>query len=186
MQVCTDLSFPKGIRVYCLDATTIDNQFLDQIGTFDIIIDDASHNSLLVVGAFERFFPILKVGGMYIVEDVQESYKVEHSGGLKASTSTMEYFKGLADLINFYYIPISEQPVFDSDYLSKYGEENLNYFVSWIKSVLFMEVLIVVAKRSLQKTEMHRDCMTGKNSLVINFSPQLLNAYHCFDEPLQL
>ena len=153
MQVCTDLSFPKGIRVYCRDATTIDNQFLEQIGTFDIIIDDASHNSLHVVGTFEKLFPIVRVGGLYIVEDVQESYKVVHNGGLKASTSTMEYFKGLTDLINFYYIPSSEQPVFESDYLSKYGDESLLYYVSWIKSVIFMEVLIVVAKRAIERTD---------------------------------
>jgi hypothetical protein len=83
MKVCTELSFPKGVYVYCRDATAVDNSFLEQIGTFDIIIDDASHDSLYITGTFEKYFPILRVGGLYIIEDVQESYKYYNNGQLR-------------------------------------------------------------------------------------------------------
>lgn len=185
-KVCTDLSFQKGINVYCRDATTVDDSFLDQFGTFDIIIDDASHDSIHITRTFEKLFPILKVGGLYIVEDVQESYKDHNHGGLKAMHSTMEYFKGLTDLINFYYIPSSEQTMFESDYLSIYGSKNLNYFVTWIKSVLFTEVLIIVAKRSTERSGFSKNCLTGKKSLVEFFHPDLKAKMRCFDERILL
>lgn len=41
---------------------------------FHIIIDDGSHLSRHQIFTFERLFPYLRKGGLYIVEDVQTSY----------------------------------------------------------------------------------------------------------------
>lgn len=51
------------------DATDID---LKVKGKFDFIIDDGSHKIEEVEKSFVKFFPQLKKGGYYIIEDVQD------------------------------------------------------------------------------------------------------------------
>ena len=41
----------------------------------DAIVDDASHINWHQIQAFELLFPCLKPGGIYIVEDIDSSYK---------------------------------------------------------------------------------------------------------------
>ena len=67
----------------------------------DIIIDDASHTSPLTIRSFEILFPLLKSGGIYVVEDTHASYWTEHGfdGGWHENT-TMNYFKRLTDSLN--------------------------------------------------------------------------------------
>ena len=43
-------------------------------GPFDIIIDDGSHRNDDMVISFETLFPVLKCGGMYVVEDLHCCY----------------------------------------------------------------------------------------------------------------
>lgn len=51
-----------------------DEEFLtnlsNEVGGFDIIIDDASHISPLSIKSFEILFPLLKPGGIYVIEDL--------------------------------------------------------------------------------------------------------------------
>ncbi len=42
----------------------------DACGGFDVVIDDASHISSLTIESFNILFPILKVGGIYVIEDM--------------------------------------------------------------------------------------------------------------------
>ncbi|MEV5568130.1 class I SAM-dependent methyltransferase, partial [Streptomyces sp. NPDC052196] len=44
------------------------------IGDLDVIIDDGSHISEHTITSFRALFPLLKPGGIYVVEDVQTSY----------------------------------------------------------------------------------------------------------------
>lgn len=44
------------------------------IGELDVIIDDGSHVSEDTITSFRTLFPLLKPGGVYVVEDVQTSY----------------------------------------------------------------------------------------------------------------
>jgi len=67
----------------------------------DIIIDDGSHTSRDIVSTFCALFPHLKQDGLFIVEDLHCSYWLEWEGGLNTLDSSMEFFKCLADIINF-------------------------------------------------------------------------------------
>jgi hypothetical protein len=72
-----------------------------------IIIDDASHISVLTIKSFEALFPHLKRGGIYVVEDTHASYWSEHEFDGTTNIqdlsvrSTMNYFKLLADGLNY-------------------------------------------------------------------------------------
>ena len=46
----------------------------DQVGEIDVVIDDGSHISDQTIAAFQVLFPVLKPGGIYVVEDIQTSY----------------------------------------------------------------------------------------------------------------
>jgi hypothetical protein len=65
----------------------------------NIIIDDASHISTKTIASFQNWFPHLKPGGLYIVEDIVTSYyypeDIEHP-----CNTAMEFFKRLADQVN--------------------------------------------------------------------------------------
>lgn len=46
----------------------------DYPGGFDIIIDDASHENLLTIQTFTMYWPLIRRGGKYIVEDLHCSF----------------------------------------------------------------------------------------------------------------
>jgi hypothetical protein len=58
------------------------NKLIKKIGCPNIIIDDASHVNSLTIKSFEILFPLLKSGGIYVIEDTKTSY-VEQYGGNK-------------------------------------------------------------------------------------------------------
>ena len=72
----------------------------------DIIIDDASHINPLTITTFQIMFPLLKSGGIYVVEDTETSYwsavatdGTDFKGGTHDNT-VMNYFKRKADEVN--------------------------------------------------------------------------------------
>lgn len=68
---------PKRIQLHKADQSDDDqlrslrSQFQDE--SFDIIVDDGSHKMRDQQRTFEILFPLLKVGGIYIIEDLNSS-----------------------------------------------------------------------------------------------------------------
>lgn len=73
-------------------------------GRPDIIIDDASHINPLTIKTFEILFPLLKNGGIYIVEDLETSYwsdkGYEGSKDPNKGATIVNYLKGMVDSPN--------------------------------------------------------------------------------------
>jgi hypothetical protein len=88
-----------------------DKQFLTdlagRIGPLQIIIDDGSHYNHHVMASFEALFPLLEVGGLYVIEDMQTSY-LRSMGGSSTDLShpgtSMNLLKGLCDEVNSMFI----------------------------------------------------------------------------------
>lgn len=57
---------------------------------FDIILDDGSHINELTIKSFELLFPHLKSGGLYIIEDLANSYMEDIANYIKTWPG-MEY-----------------------------------------------------------------------------------------------
>ncbi|MFD9948484.1 hypothetical protein ACFWYW_41830 [Nonomuraea sp. NPDC059023] len=72
----------------------------DQIDGIDLIIDDGSHISSHTITAFHTLFPLLKDGGLYVVEDVQTSYWPGWNGGHTSFTHTATWIGFLKKLID--------------------------------------------------------------------------------------
>jgi hypothetical protein len=77
------------------------NRINTEQGPFDIIIDDGSHRNDHQISTFEYMFPLLKPGGIYIVEDTHSSYWSVQNGGYDAE-SFVNYTKRLLDLVNYW------------------------------------------------------------------------------------
>lgn len=71
---------------------------IDRYGTPDVVIDDGSHVGQHVVGTFELFWPQLRPGGVYVVEDMSTSYWPDFGGADPApATSAVGLVRRLAD-----------------------------------------------------------------------------------------
>jgi hypothetical protein len=96
---------PERVRLY--QGSQTDADLLCRIdreaGGFDIIIDDGSHINAHVIATFEVLFPLLKTGGLYVVEDMQTSYWPVLGGSSRDPDSAhtmMGYFKSLIHGLN--------------------------------------------------------------------------------------
>lgn len=92
-------------RIHFYQGSQTDGAFLHSVikkhGSPGIIIDDGSHNSPDVKTSFEILFPLLRAGGIYVVEDSHTSHwdAYGYGGGTHEGTS-LNYFKRLTDHLN--------------------------------------------------------------------------------------
>jgi hypothetical protein len=54
---------------------------VDQHGRPDVVIDDGSHIGRHIVTSFRHLWPLLKPGGVYVVEDLSTTYAPDFEGG---------------------------------------------------------------------------------------------------------
>lgn len=126
-------------RLTVFKGSQIDENFLKElinnIGTPDIIIDDASHINPYTIKSFQILFPLLKQGGLYIIEDLSCSYRYGFEGNanlqdIKPNTIMNYLFKMLHNIQEvFLAIPNFKQ---DSDFV---GIE----FVHFYKDIVFIK-----------------------------------------------
>lgn len=115
---------------------------------FDFIIDDGSHVSHDIVRSFARYFPKLTDGGVFVAEDLHCSYWSDFEGGVLHPTSSMAFFKRLADVINHEHwgTKAARNELFASftrEYGVAFDEESLAH----IHSVEFVNSMCVIQKR---------------------------------------
>ncbi len=101
---CASLTFDDPrVKVVVGDANS--TLAFNEIGLlckeFDIIIDDGSHVSMDIINSFINYFPLVKPGGIYIVEDTHTLYDARFGGGVLNEYSAYSFFKKLIDVVNF-------------------------------------------------------------------------------------
>lgn len=168
---CDGLKFdsPK-INVVAEDANTdiAENKITELSSSFDIIIDDGSHTSGDIVNSFSRYFPYLKDGGIYIAEDLHCSYWSEFQGGLYDFSSSISFFKQLADVLNYEHWGV-EVNVKDmmSIFKSKYGASFSDEMLSHVHSVLFFNSVCIVRKREPNENKLGCRNVTGTDEKIV-------------------
>lgn len=102
-----DKSGVAGDRIVVYRGSQVDHELLRRIGErhgpFDLIVDDGSHIPAHVVATFERLFPFLSVGGVYVIEDLQTSYWPMWGGRFRprAAGTSMGFLKRRVDGLNW-------------------------------------------------------------------------------------
>jgi len=134
---------------------------------FDIIIDDGSHFSIDILTSFVTFFPLLKPGGVYIVEDTHTLYW--HSWGSERTNRYNAYifFKKIIDAINYQFWSTEEN--IDSLYHDFFVRDHVPSFISsgWIDSIEFRNSIITIKKaKQALKDGLGSRLVTGSEALV--------------------
>ncbi|KAI1709148.1 methyltransferase domain-containing protein [Ditylenchus destructor] len=79
----------------------------DEIGPFDIVVDDGGHIQEPMISSFKVLFPYVKPGGVYVFEDIHASYWKPFGGRgdrekPEAGPGTaIDFLKALIDDVNF-------------------------------------------------------------------------------------
>lgn len=121
-------------RIKIFKGSQVDKEFLygliEKIGNPDIIIDDGSHVNEHVIETFKILFPLLKDGGIYVVEDSQTSYWPAFGGddtNLNNPSTLLNFFKRLTDSLNYqeYVLPITGPSYYDKKIISMHFYHNM-------------------------------------------------------------
>ena len=136
------------------------------INQFDILIDDGSHISSDIIISFIKYFPIVKPGGIYVIEDIHCSYDSyntkKYGGGILNENSAINFFKKIIDVINseFWTNTINLQT-----YLSQFFPKNLPQLIvdGSIKSIEFRNSIITIRKSKIGETnKLGKRMITGQ------------------------
>jgi cephalosporin hydroxylase len=88
-----------------------DRKFLqtlrDRYGPLDLIIDDGGHTMGQQIATFEELYPAVSEDGIYLVEDLLTSYRLNFNAGYRRPNTFIEYSKKLIDQLNAYH---SQEP----------------------------------------------------------------------------
>lgn len=66
---------------------------------FDIIIDDGGHTMNQQKTSFMFLLPLVRSGGLYIIEDLETSYMPSYGGNYWDPSSTISFIKSFIDEI---------------------------------------------------------------------------------------
>jgi hypothetical protein len=82
----------------------------EEHGPFDVVIDDGGHTMEQQIGAAEILLPLLKPGGVYLVEDTHTSYWAEYGGGLRQEGTFLEWAKDRVDDLHAFHWSTAAPP----------------------------------------------------------------------------
>lgn len=134
---------------------------------FDIIIDDGSHRSSDIVRSFQRYFPVLSEGGIFIAEDLHCSYWRHFEGGLHDPASSLAFFRKLSDIVNHEHwgVPGRRSELL-AIFLERYGVVFDEPLLASIHSLEFVNSMCVVRKAPAAANVLGARVIAGSDALV--------------------
>ncbi|VUT02501.1 glycosyltransferase [Klebsiella spallanzanii] len=169
---CEKLKYnDEAIKIVIGNSSTEDvkARIQDIAQSFDLIIDDGSHDSSDIIKSFLLYFPLVNEEGIYIVEDLHCSYWQNFEGGLYDPFSSMAFLKKLADVQNHEHwgIALSAEEFFRPFY-QHYDCETLGSIdYSTIHSVTFLNSLCIIQKGKAKSNLLGVRHVVGDDELVV-------------------
>jgi hypothetical protein len=140
--------------------------------TYDVIIDDSTRHPSHQILAFENLFPLLKPGGLYIIQGIHTSYwsqpGVETSGyslfgaGIrkKSNRNSVEKFKQIIDTLQKYHIVENKNSHTMTAFQKSYADSD-------IFSVTFGQSIILIHKSTISQQQHNPDIPQKHISYII-------------------
>jgi hypothetical protein len=95
---------PNQVRIGSQDDAAFLVQVVEEMGAPDIILDDGSHVSRHQLASFSILFPLLKDGGLYVIEDLHTAYWPGfYEGGYRRSNTAIGLIKQIIDDLHSWY-----------------------------------------------------------------------------------
>lgn len=91
------------VRIGSQDDPAFLRSVIDEMGTPDIILDDGSHVAKHQEVSFDVLFPLLKEGGLYVIEDLHTAYWPVWGGGHRRAGTAIELVKSMIDDMHAWY-----------------------------------------------------------------------------------
>jgi SAM-dependent methyltransferase len=148
---CAKLQFEDS-RIYVVvgDANALEtrNEILLLDRCFDIIIDDGSHESGDIIRSFAAYFSVLAEDGVFVVEDLHCSYWGEYEGGLFETFTSINFFKRLADILNYDHWGLNITRVsLLKGFFEKYQIQIEEDLLQQIHSIEFVNSICIIRKK---------------------------------------
>ena len=110
----------ENVKVFIGDQSN--REFLksvrEQLPPLDILIDDGGHTMNQQIVSFEELYRCVKMGGVYLCEDLHTSYWPMYGGSYNNPTSFIEYIKDHIDHLNGFYIQDAKYQKNDNTYIT--------------------------------------------------------------------
>ena len=102
-----------GVEIVIGDQGTPEfwDEFLKSYPEIDILIDDGGHHCFQQILTFEKVFPHLNGGGVFICEDTHTSYQPFTGGSVYGTNTFIEYSKRLVEYLHKDFIGIAEDEI---------------------------------------------------------------------------
>lgn len=169
-EACRELTYDDHrIHVVVGDANTdqVEDAVVSYSQKFDLVIDDGSHRSSDIIRSFERYFSRLEDGGLFVVEDLHCSYWAEFEGGLFSPTSSVAFFKRLADVVNHEHwgVPDARTALLES-FAKTYGVAFDEKVLAHIHAVEFLNSVCVIRKKMPADNRLGTRVISGQGVIV--------------------
>lgn len=138
--------------------------------SFDLVIDDGSHQSIDIINAFINYFGLVRPGGRYIIEDSHCLYMKEFGGGILNEYSAQYFFKKLTDIVSYQWW--RSDASIDVYLQTFFGQQATPSFITdgWIESIEFRNSIITVRKSNQAgHDKLGKRVISGNDSLVQNW-----------------
>lgn len=159
--------FPPGVEVICMQQQQRDllTQWT-QDKRWDLVIDDASHQSGPTIDSFEVLWPFLNPGGAYIIEDTYTDYP--GFGWPNEYYGLYSYFERMVSWINGYgYVSWRDEKRFAPSNLRDDIERGQD-----VESVVFAQALIIIYKKAADRRPERPIVYTGESGHIPRLWPE--------------
>ena len=127
---------PNQVRIGSQDDPRFLRSVVNELGVPDIILDDGSHIAKHQSASFDVLFPLLREGGLYVIEDMHTSYwPVPFEGGYRHKGTAIERVKDMIDDMHAWY----------------HNKSTSTPAKEWIGAIHVYDSMVVIEKRKIER-----------------------------------
>ena len=103
---CAEFDGQAGmVRIGSQDDPAFLKSVVEEMGGIDLVLDDGSHRMAHIKASLAALFPLLEVGGTYMIEDLQTAYWPKFGGGYDEPGNFFRHLGEVIDDMHGWYHP---------------------------------------------------------------------------------